>query len=323
MNLFGPGRDFFCGTAVNYVYVLGPHAFSASGRVHSHVSSAYHRDISCALYRRIILRQISFHEIYSGEVLVGRTHAQKIFSRNIHERRQTCAGADEHRLKALFLHQFIHSYGSADYGVRNEFDAFCLESGDFSGHDLLWKAELRYAIYQNASCLMKTLKYSHVIAFVHQVSRAGKAGRASPYYGYLMSVALGRFDLLIAVIGGMPVGYKPLETSYGYRCSLFTVNALSLALSLLRTYASADGRKRTGLADHLICLFEFAFGHFSYKIRYLYHHGASGHARLFSALETSHGFVYGHLFSISHGHFQEVFVSYIRGLFRHRIFFSH
>ena len=150
-----------------------------------------------------------------------------------------------------------------------------------------------------ASCLMKTLKYCYVISFVHQVSRTGKAGRASPDYSHLMAVALGRFDLFIAVIGCMPVCYKSLETAYGYRFSFFTVHALSLALSFLRTYAAADGRKGTGLADDLICLFEFAFGHFGYEIRNLYHYGASGHARLLSAFETSHGFVYGHLFSIT------------------------
>jgi len=114
---------------------------------------------------------------------------------------------------------------------------------------------------------MQTLEYCYFIAFVDQVACACKSGRACSYDGYLMAVALCRFQLFVTIVGSMPVGNESLKTSDGYRHTLFSAGTNAFALGLLRADTSADSRKSTGIRDDTIGFREIPLLHLSDEIR--------------------------------------------------------
>ncbi len=63
------------------------------------------------------------------------------------------------------------------------------------------------------------------------------------------------------------IRHEPLQFSDGDRLTLDSADALALALALLGTDTAADRRKRTGLSDHLIGLFDVSFFYFMDKCR--------------------------------------------------------
>ena len=119
----------------------------------------------------------------------------------------------------------------------------------------------------------------------------------------------------------MPVGNESFKSSDSYRFSVETLNTESFTLVFLRTNSSADSWKCTCIADDLISCFEISFSNLSNEFRDPYHYRTTLSARLLSALETSHSFIYCHLRCISFCHFFEVSCSYDRILLRHRILY--
>ena len=121
----------------------------------------------------------------------------------------------------------------------------------------------------------------------------------------------------------MPVCYETFQTADTDCFTLNGMNALALALVFLRADTTADGRQGTGFTDNLISRFEVSFCNFRDKIRNLDHNRAAGHARSLAALQAPHGFPDSHFLGVSGAHFEEVFISYVRSLFRHRVLFSY
>ena len=118
----------------------------------------------------------------------------------------------------------------------------------------------------------------------------------------------------------MPVRYKALQTANANRLSFDSADTFALALTLLRTYASADSRKRGGFRDDLICLFKFALRHMGNKFRNGNHNGTPGNTGLMFAVKAPLGLPHGHDLIVSQSHFLKVFIAHVRRLLRHRRF---
>ncbi len=88
------------------------------------------------------------------------------------------------------------------------------------------------------------------------------------------------------------VGDKPLDAADGNRLVNILVHfpdgAIELALALLRTYTSTNGRKQSALLDHFGRLGELAFGCLGDEGRDVDCNGTTGDAGLVLALQTAH-----------------------------------
>ena len=216
MDFFHTGRQFLLGTAVNHMY-LGTQTKSGSGGVHSHVSAADNDDLFAVDDRCVIVVAEGFHQIVSGQILVGREHAVGLLSRNAHEHGKSRAGADEYGFKAFLLHQLVDGDGFADDHVCLDLYTKGTNIFHFLRHDLvLRKTEFRDTVDQNAACLVQRFEDGHVIAHLRQVAGAGKACRAGTDDSHLMAVLLFgglRLDAVLSAQSATKRSSFPMETA--------------------------------------------------------------------------------------------------------------
>ena len=64
-----------------------------------------------------------FHQVVAGEELIGGKDAAEVLAGDVHELRETGAGADEDGLEALAVHQFIDGNRAAHDDVGLDLDA--------------------------------------------------------------------------------------------------------------------------------------------------------------------------------------------------------
>jgi len=74
---------------------------------------------------------ISLHQVDPGQELIGGIHALVVLAGNVHKHGQTCAGTDEHGLKALFFHQLVDGNRAAHHGVGGDGNAQSLQPVHF------------------------------------------------------------------------------------------------------------------------------------------------------------------------------------------------
>jgi len=93
LQLFGAGRGFAAGTAVDHRYLFSAHAQGDARGVHGGVSGADHGHALAHAYGRIVERLlVAAHEVDAGEEFVGRENAVEGFAGNAHELGRARAG---------------------------------------------------------------------------------------------------------------------------------------------------------------------------------------------------------------------------------------
>ncbi len=319
MNLFYSGRKLCLASSVHDMY-LRAETQCRSCRIHGYVSAAHDCYFFAACDRCIIRFVKGFHQIASGQVLIGGKYAVGIFSRNAHKHRKTCAGADKNGLKAFFLNKLIDGGRLSDDHIGLKLHAQLFHLFDlFCNHLLLRKTELRNPVYKHSAQLVKSLKHSHLVSHLCQVSRTGQTGRAGTDDSNLMSVGAFRsfrFDVMFQSI----IRNEPLQLADGYRFALDPADTFSLTLGFLWTYASADCRQGGSSSDHLICLFNIAFLDFLNKSRNIDGYRTSADALCILAVDAAGSFFHGFLLVISQTNLFKICSAYFWFLFSDRHF---
>ncbi len=137
-----------------------------------------------------------------------------------------------------------------------------------------------------------------------QVAGTCQSAGAAAHHRHLAArgVALAlRFGLCTVV-----VGHETLQGANGDRLVLHTHHAAALALRLLRTHASADGRQCRVHADGDVCLVEVLFLDILYETRNVDAHGTGLHAARLLALQAAVGLRDGLALRQSEAHLVEV-----------------
>ena len=271
MNFLHPGRQLLLTAAVDNMHFCSQ-AQCRPGSIHGHIAASYHSHLSALHNRRLRTTLKSFHQIASGQILIGRKDTVCVLSGNPHKLRQTCTGTDEHGVKTLLLNQFVNGNGFSHYHI-----GLYLNSQRFHilnlrcHHFLLGKTELRNTVNQHAPGLVKRFKNSHIISHFCQISGTGQSGRTGTYDRNAPALFLGCACGLDPLFPG-PVGHKTLQFADGDRISLDPPDAFAFTLGLLGTYTATDRRKRTVLTDDLVGLLDLSFLYLFNKTRNIDRH---------------------------------------------------
>ena len=225
----------------------------------------------------------------------------------MHEHGQTGAGANEHGLEAVLLHQLIDGDGAAYHDVGLHLHTHGLQAVHFLLHDALGQTELRDAVHQHAAGQMQSLIHGDLIAFLGQIAGAGQARRAGANHGHLVTVGLGLFRSLGAV-GVVPVGHKALQTADTHGIALLATDAVHLALALLRTDTAADGGQGAGLMDHLIGTLIVPLHDLGDELRDADVDGASVDAGMVLAVQAAGRLVQSLLLGVAQSHLEEILI---------------
>jgi len=261
-----------------------------AGRIHRHIATADHHHALAPGDGCVALAElIGPHEVGAGEELVGRVDAQQVLSRDAHEGREACAGADEYRVEALLLHQVLNGVELADHRAGLELDAEIAECLDLHLQDLLREAELRDAVDKHAAHLVQGFEDGDIVAHLRQLGGGGQARRTGADDGHALAGGLGEGGLLHQTTLALPVGDEALEATDGHRVPLLGQHALDLALVFLRADAAADGGQDVGLLDLPRRLGELALPHETDEAGDIHGDGAALDARGPLALQAAAG----------------------------------
>ena len=131
---------------------------------------------------------------------------------------------------------------------------------------------------------MKRLEDGYVVAPLSKVAGAGKACRTGSDHGYFDAVGG-------SAVGGSVseslVGNEPLQLADGYGFALYTKNAAALALSLLRTNASAHGGQRAVFGNDGRGTFDITLAHLGDEFGNLDVYRAGGNAARILAMQAA------------------------------------
>src|SRR6185369_11352625 len=106
--------------------------------------------------RRVILGElVTLHQIDASQEFVCRIDSCKVFTWQVQEIRQPSSGCQEDRIETFFSHQLIDGLRFADHTVCDEFDTYVFELANLTREDGSGQPELRYAIRENATKLVK------------------------------------------------------------------------------------------------------------------------------------------------------------------------
>ena len=125
--------------------------------------------------------QVRLHQVDAGQELVGGVDALQVLAGDVHEHGQTGAGADEHGLEAVLLHQLVNGHGACRprcWSPRSRpwpsgpSTSFC--------DDGLGQTELGNAVHQHAAGQMQRLEHRDLIALLapDRRRRSGPRGRS-------------------------------------------------------------------------------------------------------------------------------------------------
>ena len=158
------GRQLLHAPAIDHVHV-GAQALGAAGGVHSHVAAAYHGHLLALQVHDggVGIRAIGLHQVDAGQELVGGVNALQVLAGDVHEHGQARAGAHEHGLEAVLLHQLVDGDGAAHHGVGLHLHAHGLQAVHFLLDDALGQTELGDAVNQHAAGQVQGLEHSDLI----------------------------------------------------------------------------------------------------------------------------------------------------------------
>ena len=193
------------------------------------------------------------HQVHAGQVLIGWHNVQGILARNIHEVRQTCTRTHEDALETLFV-QVLYGNCLTNNAVGNEFYTHFLKILNFYIHDGIRQTELWNTIFQYSANLVKCLEYSYVESLLGHIACETQTGRTRAYYCYLYTIGWFQFWNGNVSALALVVSCKSLKIS-DCHCRLvhLEVDTFALALFLLWTYTTANGRQGRGVFQNLSC----------------------------------------------------------------------
>ena len=223
----------------------------------------------------------------------------------MHEHGQARAGADEHGLEALLLHELVNGDGPAHHHVGLDLHAQLLEPVHFLLDDRLGQTELGDAVHQHAAGQMQGFVHGDLVPLPGQVSGAGQARGAGTDDGHLVTVG-GGLRRLLGGVGVVPVGHEPLQAADAHALGLDAAHALGFALRLLGADPSADGGQGAVLGDDLVGGLEVALRHLGDELGDVDLHRAPGDAGHVLAVEAPLGLVDGLLPGVAQGHLFKV-----------------
>ena len=170
---------------------FGAEAQGGARRVHGDVAAADHHALPAGMDGCEIIGTESLHQVVPGKEFIGGEDPVGVFARNAHETRQTGAGAHEHGLESLLVHQCVDGDGPADDHVQFDLDAEGLDGLNLGGYDLvLRETELGNAVLQHAARTMQGFENRDVVTELGEVRGAGQAGRAGADDGHLVTVGV-------------------------------------------------------------------------------------------------------------------------------------
>ena len=232
-----------CFTSSVYDMYFCTKSQSCSCSIHCYVTTADNGNFLACCDRCIIRIIECFHQVASCQVFVCGEYAACVLSRDSHEHRKTCTGADEYSFKSFVLDQLVDGCGFTDDNVCFEFNAKFFDFFDFFLNDFLfWKTEFRDTINKNAAELMKSLEYSYIITCFCKISCTGKSGRTGTdncNFVSILNFCSSWFDVMLQSV----VSNESLQFTDGNSLALLTADTLSLTLGFLWTYTTADSRK--------------------------------------------------------------------------------
>ena len=219
----------------------------------------------------------------------------------MHKHGQSRAGADEHSLKALLLHQLVDGDRPAYHYVGLDLHTQRLESVHFLLDDGLGQTEFGDAVYQHAASQMQGLVHGDLVPLPGQVAGAGQAGGAGADDRNLVAIG-GGLHRLLGGVGVVPVGYEPLQTADAHALVLNAPHTFALALCFLGADPAAHGGQGAVGGDDLIGGLEVALRHLGDKLGDMNLHRAAGDAGHVLTVETPLGLVNRLLFGVAQGH---------------------
>ena len=177
VHLLGAGRELLFGTAIYYGGVRSEPQGRACG-IHSHVSATYHHAFLSGVYRREIILPEGFHQVVSGEELIGGEYSVEVLARYAHKLRESGSGADEDRIEALPVEKAVYGHGASGNHVCLYLHSEGFHRLYFVGdHTVLRKTELGNSVNEHSSRLVQGLENGHLVSGLGKVARTGQSGR--------------------------------------------------------------------------------------------------------------------------------------------------
>ncbi len=163
---------------------------------------------------------------------------------------------------------------------------------------------------------MQRLEHRNVVSRLRQIARTGQTRRAAAYDRHAMAVR-GSFVTALAVVFQTPVAHIPLQLADSHGLALDAENARTLALRLLRAYASTDARQRAVLGYDGRCRRHVALQHLADESGNIYTHGARRDASRVLAPQTSRSLCARLLAVVPVTHLVEIGCTHARILLAH------
>jgi hypothetical protein len=180
----------------------------------------------------------------------------------------------------------------AHHGAAPEVDTQRLDLLELGTHHVFLEAVLGNAIHQHPARLFLTLEDGDAEPLPCQVAGHGEPGRTRADDGYLAPRLLGQ-SLAHQLHLGVEVGDETLDLANLYALAFLGQHAVSLALLLVRTHASADGGQVAALVDDAHGRPNVAHGELVYELRNIVVDGAPLAAQRHLAMQAALGLVDG------------------------------
>ena len=248
--------------------------------------------------RRVVALE-RLHQVVAGQVFVSGIDAIGLFARNVHKPRQPGARADEYRVVAFFVEQFVDGHGFADDDVRFDLDAEALDVFNFLGDNFfLRQTEFWNPVNQNAARFVERFENRHVVALLGQFRGAGQPGRASADHSDLLArreVRFFRHD----VVFPCPVRDKAFQLANGDGFAFDAHDTRAFALGFLWADAAADRRQQRGFLNRLERVFKLAFADQVDKLRNVNRDRAAPDASRFFTIQAAFRFRHRFFFIVA------------------------
>ena len=153
--LFCPCRHFFLSATI-YKRAVSAYTQRCSGGVHTDVSRSYNDRLFRNLERSGAAWLIRFHKIDSGQKLVSRIYAAKIFAFYVQEHRQSRTRT--YKYGVVFWKQLVDKNRFTDNFVKPYFYAEFLYVLYFLFHDRFRKSEFGNSVNKNSAGFMQSLE---------------------------------------------------------------------------------------------------------------------------------------------------------------------
>ncbi len=320
MDLYMSGRRLLPGSTVNNGNISGTQPECCSCRIHSNIPCTKNRYIFTWDDRCIIIGEVKcFHQVCTGEILIGGKDTVEVFSRNIEKCRKSCSDTNEYRIVSHLVKQFIHIDSSADNCVADDFDAECFKLFYLIIDNIFGESELGNTVKKYTACPVQCFVDRHFMTFYSKVTRYRNTCRSASDNSYFFTGSGCHLYLVFNTVFACPVRDEHFKVANANRLAVFFLSddTDGFTLYLLRADTAADSRQSCSFPYFVNRIVEIAFDDHFKKCRYVNAYWASFDAGRILALDTPGCFVLGICKGVSQCDFTEIFIAYRRCLFRH------